>query len=59
MALDLRIALGLLLLAIGLQLFGYGLLAGGAGASLNVRWGGGIAAAGAIFLLLARRGAKP
>lgn len=59
MTLDLRLALGLLLLAIGLQLAGCGLITDGPGASLNARWGGGIAAAGAGFVLLSRRGARP
>lgn len=56
MTLDLRLALGLLLLAIGLQLAGCGLITDGPGASLNSRWGGGIAAAGAVFIFLGRRG---
>lgn len=56
MTLDLRLALGLLLLAIGLQLAGCGLITDGPGASLNTRWGGGIAAVGAAFIFWARRG---
>jgi hypothetical protein len=58
MALDLRTAIGWLLLAIGLQLAGYGLFSDGRAASMNIQWGGIIAAAGAAFHLLVRLGKK-
>jgi hypothetical protein len=58
MALDLRLAIGWLLLAIGLQLTGYGLLSDAAGAGLNVTWGGGITAAGLAFYAASRWGGK-
>lgn len=56
MALDLRIVIGRLLLAIGLQLLIYGFFSDGRGASMNVGWGGAIAVAGAVFHLVAWRG---
>lgn len=56
MALDLRIVIGRLLLAIGLQLVAYGFFSEGRTASMNLGWGGGIAAAGLVFHLIARTG---
>jgi hypothetical protein len=56
MALDLRIVIGRLLLAIGLQLLLYGFLSEGRAASMNIGWGGAIAVAGAIFHLIAWKG---
>jgi hypothetical protein len=54
MALDLRIVIGRLLLAIGVQLLLYGLWSEGRAASMNLLWGGILAAAGAVFHLLRR-----
>lgn len=56
MALDLRIVIGRLLLAIGVQLVAYGFFSDGRGASMNMGWGGGIVAAGAVFHLIAWKG---
>jgi hypothetical protein len=56
MALDLRIVIGRLLLAIGLQLFIYGFLSEGRAASMNIAWGGVITIAGGIFHLFRRLG---
>jgi hypothetical protein len=56
MALDLRIVIGRLLLAIGVQLVLYGFFTEGHGASMNRGWGGGIVAAGVIFHLIAWKG---
>ena len=55
MALDLRIAIGWLLLAIGVQLVGYGLFSG---SPMNVTWGGGITVTGLLFHAAARLGGK-
>jgi len=55
MALDLRIVIGRLLLAIGLQLVAFGLSKEGRTASMNMGWGGGIAFAGAAFHVVALR----
>ncbi|MBI2684853.1 MAG: hypothetical protein HYX27_00950 [Acidobacteria bacterium] len=54
MALDLRIVIGRLLLAIGLQLVVYGFLHDGRAASMDIAWGSGITLVGAIFHLLPR-----
>ena len=56
MALDLRIVIGRLLLAIGLQLFAYGFLSEGRASSMNIAWGGVITIAGGIFHLFHRLG---
>jgi hypothetical protein len=56
MALDLRIVIGRLLLAIGLQLFVYGFFSEGRAASMNIAWGGAITIAGGIFYLFRRIG---
>ncbi len=56
MALDLRIVIGRLLLAIGVQLVAYGFFTEGHGASMNMGWGGGIVAAGIVFHLIAWKG---
>lgn len=58
MALDLRIAIGWLLVALGGQLTAYGLISEGRAASMNLTWGGAILAAGAVFHLVARSGKK-
>ena len=58
MALDLRIVIGRLLLAIGLQLFVFGLLSDGRVATMNIAWGGVITIAGGVFHLFRRLG-KP
>jgi hypothetical protein len=55
MALDLRIVIGRLLLAIGLQLLVFGFFSEGRAASMNIGWGAAIAAAGVIFHLIRRR----
>lgn len=49
MALDLRIVIGRLLLAIGLQLVVYGLISEGRAYSMNLFWGGVITVSGAIL----------
>jgi hypothetical protein len=54
MALDLRIVIGRLLLAIGLQLLLFGAFSDGRAHILNVEWGAAIAAAGALFHLFPR-----
>lgn len=54
MALDLRIVIGRLLLAIGLQLVVYGFLHEGRASSMNLAWGGGITVTGALFHLAPR-----
>ena len=54
MALDLRIVIGRLLLAIGLQLFVYGFLSEGRAAAMNIAWGGVITLAGGVFYLWRR-----
>jgi hypothetical protein len=56
MALDLRIVIGRLLLAIGFQLLLFGYLSEGRAASMNLTWGGIIAVAGAVFHLVAWKG---
>ena len=56
MALDLRIVIGRLLLAIGLQLFVYGCFSEGRTASMNIAWGGVITIAGGVFYLIRRLG---
>lgn len=56
MALDLRTVIGRLLLAIGVQLVLYSFFSEGRAASMNLNWGGAIAATGAAFLLFARKG---
>ncbi|MFN0102064.1 MAG: hypothetical protein ACKV2U_08235 [Bryobacteraceae bacterium] len=56
MALDLRLVIGRLLLAIGLQLVIYGFFSEGRAASMNIGWGAAITAAGVIFHLLRRMG---
>ena len=56
MALDLRIVIGRLLLAIGLQLFVFGLLSDGRVATMNIAWGGVITIAGGVFYLIRRLG---
>lgn len=56
MALDLRIVIGRLLLAIGLQLVVYGFFSDGRASSMNIGWGSAILVAGAIFHLIARMG---
>lgn len=56
MALDLRIVIGRLLLAIGLQLMIYGFLSDGRAASMNIAWGGVITITGGLFHLLRRLG---
>jgi len=56
MALDLRLVIGRLLLAIGLQLFVYGFLSEGRTASMNIAWGGVITIAGGVFHLFRRLG---
>ena len=58
MALDLRIAIGWLLLALGGQLTAYGFFSEGRAASMNLAWGGAIVVAGAVFQLVARMGKK-
>ena len=58
MALDLRIVIGRLLLAIGLQLVLYGFFSEGRAHVLNVGWGGAITVAGAIFLMFHRLGRR-
>lgn len=67
MGLDLRLPLGLMFLAIGLLLLGYGVLtwcspmyARSMGQNVNVIWGGIMSLFGLAMLLLARRAAaKP
>ena len=54
MALDLRIVIGRLLLAIGLQLLLYGVFSDGRAHVLNVAWGGVITLAGGVFYLWRR-----
>ena len=54
MALDLRIVIGRLLLAIGLQLLLYGVFSDGRAHVLNVAWGGVITLAGGAFYLWRR-----
>ena len=56
MALDLRIVIGRLLLAIGLQLVIYGFFSEGRAHFMNVIWGSAITAAGVIFHLFRRWG---
>ncbi|MBL8236095.1 MAG: hypothetical protein JNM66_01645 [Bryobacterales bacterium] len=56
MALDLRIVIGRLLLAIGAQLVVYGLMSDGRAASMNIGWGSAIAVTGVVFHVLARMG---
>lgn len=48
--------IGRLLLAIGVQLVAYGFFSDGRASSMNIGWGGGIAAAGAVFHLIAWKG---
>jgi hypothetical protein len=54
MALDLRIVIGRLLLAIGIQLVLYGAFSDGRSHILNVSWGLAITAAGGLFHLFPR-----
>ena len=56
MALDLRLVIGRLLLAIGLQLMLYGIFSEGRAHVLNVAWGGVITLAGGVFHLFRRLG---
>lgn len=56
MALDLRIVIGRLLLAIGVQLVAYGFWSEGRAASMNLFWGSIIAATGVVFHLFRRLG---
>ncbi len=56
MTLDLRLAIGYLLLAIGVQLAGYGLLSSGAGAAMNLEWGAVVSITGAAFIAASRFG---
>jgi hypothetical protein len=56
MALDLRIVIGRLLLAIGAQLVVYGFFSDGRAASMNIGWGSAIVVTGAVFHLVARLG---
>lgn len=58
MALDLRKAIGWLLLALGVQLLAFGAFSDGAAHIMNVVWGGATAAVGALFQLAARRQGK-
>ena len=56
MALDLRIVIGRLLLAIGLQLVIYSFFSEGKASSMNLTWGGLITATGIAFHLFRRLG---
>ena len=56
MTLDLRLVIGRLLLAIGLQLVAYSFFSEGRGASMNLLWGSVISAGGLAFHLFARFG---
>lgn len=58
MALDLRIVIGRLLLAIGIQLVLYSFFSEGKGAAMNLTWGSLLVATGLGFHLF-RRWGKP
>jgi hypothetical protein len=59
MALDLRKAIGWLLLALGVQLVAFGAISEGAGRAMNLQWGSAITVAGGLFHLAARRKSRP
>ena len=58
MALDLRLVIGRLLLAIGIQLVAYGIFSEGRTHTMNVAWGSAIVVAGIIFHLFRRLGKR-